>query len=196
MKSKEIKAKKIVPGHVYGVTQMKFNDKYLSQLLSTIELIRRGDVNGAALSNAQFGWQSSGLPMNGVFIPFLQSIDEQCFKFCKSIKKLKFSKIIIDNFWANINYENDINWPHRHQGDLSGVFYVQTQSNSGDLVLENFNFDVNNKLSLHLNTEATVSVQPKKNKLVLFDANLTHYVTKNLSKNPRISISFNARVCE
>jgi len=49
---------------------------------------------------------------------------------------------------------------------------------------------------LHLNTEATVSVQPKKNKLVLFDANLTHYVTKNLSKNPRISISFNARVCE
>ena len=180
-----------IPMNVYAETHMDLNDKYLSQLLATIELIRRGNVNGEEFSNHSFGWQSSDLPQNGTFIPFIQKLNDKCIEFCKSIKGFKFTDLTVTKFWANINYENDINWPHKHQGDLSGVFYLQATENSGDLILENPNYDMNNKISSHLHNKFTIAIRPMKNKLILFDANCLHLVTKNNCKQPRISISFN-----
>ena len=58
-------------------------------------------------------------------------------------------------------------------------------------VLDPF-YDVNNKVSLHVNSVSTIHLEPKINKLVVFDANCSHYVNKNLSSEPRVSISFNA----
>jgi uncharacterized protein (TIGR02466 family) len=189
-----MKSKLIMPSHVYGQTQTNLNKKYISQLLATIELLRRGDINGAEFSNVTFGWQSSNLPMNGVFIPLLQTINEKCLKFCRSIKNFKCNKIDITNFWANINYKNDINWPHKHQGDLSGVLYLQTKRNSGNLILQDDSVDLNNNISKFLSSKSTIGIEPKVNKLVIFDSNLVHLVTKNLNNEPRISISFNAKV--
>ena len=133
------------------------------------------------------GWQSKLLPPTGELEPLAFEISE----FCKSIKGFKFTDLTVTKFWANINYENDINWPHKHQGDLSGVFYLQATENSGDLILENPNYDMNNKISSHLHNKFTIAIRPIKNKLILFDANCLHLVTKNNCKQPRISISFN-----
>tara|TARA_Y100001973_G_C5175760_1_gene321803 strand:+ start:1071 stop:1643 length:573 start_codon:yes stop_codon:yes gene_type:complete len=183
-----------IPVNLYAETQMDLKDKYISQLLATIELIRRGNIDGEKFSNHSFGWQSSGLPQSGTFLPFIQKLNDKCIEFCNSIENFKFTDLTIKKFWANINYENDINWPHKHQDDLSGVFYLQVPENSGDLVLQNLNYDINNKISFHLQNSSIIVIKPIKNKLILFDSNCTHLVTKNNSKQPRISISFNISI--
>ena len=53
---------KAYASHIYGESFLDFNDNYISQLKATIELMRRGDVNGRAVSNQQFGWQSDTYP--------------------------------------------------------------------------------------------------------------------------------------
>ena len=80
-----------IPMNVYAETHMDLNDKYLSQLLATIELIRRGNVNGEEFSNHSFGWQSSDLPQIGTFIPFIQKLYDKFIDFCKCIKGFIFS---------------------------------------------------------------------------------------------------------
>ena len=185
---------KQLPRNVFAETDMNFNDKYLSQLMGMVELIRRGEKNGVAFSNKGFGWQSSGLPHNGVFIPFLQNLTDKCNEFCSQLEHFKFKTIEVVYFWANINYNHDIKWPHRHAGDIAGVFYLQTPKNSGDLCLHTTDYDINNKISEHLNVQSVIRIKPVINKLVLFDANCSHYVTRSYSDEPRVSFSFNANV--
>ena len=86
---------KQLPRNVFAETDMNFNDKYLSQLMGMVELIRRGEKNGVAFSNKGFGWQSSGLPHNGVFIPFLQNLTDKCNEFCSQLEHFKFKTVEI-----------------------------------------------------------------------------------------------------
>ena len=177
---------------MYAETQMDFTDEYLFQLLATIELFRKGNKNGVTFSNTFFGWQSEKLPLDGIFSFFIENLTNKCESFAKNIKNFKYSKAKVNYFWANINYEGDVNWPHRHSRDLSGVFYLQTPKNSGHLLLQTPSYDLNNKVSAHMESISQKLITPKKNKLVLFDSGCWHSVTKSFSKKPRISISFNA----
>ena len=79
---------------------------------------------------------------------------------------------------------------------LSFAEVLQTKTNSGDLILKDDGVDYNNNISKFLSSKSTIGIKPKVNKLVIFDSNLVHLVTKNLDNNPRISISFNAKVYE
>ena len=191
-----IELKKDFLPHIYGEKMLDFSNEYNKQLISTIELIRRGDKNGRAVSNRNFGWQSNNLPVIGIFKKLKEEIIKSSYDFCKSLKDFEFKKIIVDDIWANINYKNDINWPHCHTGDLSGVYYVNAAGNCGDLILQQYNFPSTNwKLNKYLSTEHTVKkITAKTNKLVLFNSECYHFVEKNLSDELRISISFNCEI--
>jgi len=184
----------IFPQHVYEKNFLQFDKNYLSQLQASIELIRRGNINGREISNTQFGWQSDNLPQNGPFEILTQQITKNAYKFCENLKNFNFSKVELINMWANINYKGDINWPHNHAGDISGVFYVDVPKNSGDLVLNSYAYNSYHKLSNYLLEKHHVQIKSKNNLLVLFDSNCYHCVTKNLTKKPRISISFNIKI--
>ena len=177
--------------HIFSKCFLDFDKSYLNQLQASIELIRRGDINGRAISNLEFGWQSDGLPQNGPFEILTQQITKKAFKFCKSLKNFNFSKVELGFMWANINYEGDINKPHNHTNDLAGVFYVDVHENCGNLVLDSFSYNQHSKLSTYLYHKNVVEIKPQNNLLVLFDSNCYHWVAKNKSKKPRISISFN-----
>ena len=150
-----MKPKEIFMSHIYAESYLNFTEEYLSQLKASIELMRRGNIDGNAVSN--------------------RDGDE--------------NKVICD-----INYKGDINWPHKHQGNLAGVFYLDTHENCGDLILDSFNFNQHCKISSYLSSKEKVIVVPKNNKIVLFDSNCMHYVTKNLSDKIRISMSFNIKI--
>jgi uncharacterized protein (TIGR02466 family) len=47
-------------------------------------------------------------------------------------------KLLLDNIWVNINKYKDFNIPHTHPSSkLSGVFYIKTPKNSGNLSFVN-----------------------------------------------------------
>ena len=186
-----MKTKEIFPLNVYGFDFLGFNQNSLNQLRASIELIRRGNINGRTYSNNEFGWQSQDLPQNGPFEKLTQQITKQCFDFCNNINSFKIKSVVIGAMWANINYQGDVNWPHIHQGDISGVYYINVNDNSGNLLLDNFSYNIHNKISNHLHHLHHKVIQPKNDMLVLFDANCWHSVSKNKSNKPRISVSFN-----
>jgi|TARA_R110002020_G_scaffold183173_1_gene379164 uncharacterized protein (TIGR02466 family) len=189
-----MKPKEIFMSHIYAESYLNFTEEYLSQLKASIELMRRGNVDGNTVSNSEFGWQSNVLPHSGPFEKLTKKITEKAFVFCKNLKNFNFGKVEISSLWANINYKGDINWPHKHQGNLAGVFYLDTHENCGDLILDSFNFNQHCKISSYLSSKEKVIVVPKNNKIVLFDSNCMHYVTKNLSDKIRISMSFNIKI--
>tara|TARA_R100001143_G_scaffold12530_1_gene13714 strand:+ start:1213 stop:1791 length:579 start_codon:yes stop_codon:yes gene_type:complete len=190
-----MKAKEIFPTHLYGESFIDFDSNYIEKLLASIELLRRGDINGRAISNYNFGWQSQNMPTEeGVFKNLLKKIEQEAFLFCESIENFSFINVKMDNLWANINYENDINWPHKHGGDISGVYYLDVNENCGDLSLSTFNYSENIPLQKHLRSKYNKLIKPENKKLILFDSDCVHAVLKNFSGKPRISLSFNLKI--
>jgi len=184
----------IFPQHVYEKHFLEFDTNYLNQLQASIELIRRGDINGRSKSNTEFGWQSDALPHDGPFQFLTEQITKKSFQFCKNLKNFIFSKVEIEIMWSNINYKGDINWPHTHSADIAGVFYVDVHDDCGNLELNSFAYNKQHKLSCYLLQKNLLSIKPQNNLLVLFDSDCYHSVSKNKSNKPRISISFNVKI--
>tara|TARA_R100001591_G_scaffold93043_1_gene98891 strand:+ start:225 stop:797 length:573 start_codon:yes stop_codon:yes gene_type:complete len=189
-----MKVKEIFPQNIYGDCFLNLEDNYINKLVASIELLRRGDIEGETFSNNSFGWHSSNIPQGGVFQNLTEAITKKSYEFCKNMSNFNFNKIEMIGLWANINYKNDINWAHKHAGDLSGVYYLKAKENCGDLVLDNFNYSENCKINAYLTNKYKTSITAKKDKLILFDSECVHAVLKNFSEGPRISMSFNLKI--
>jgi len=107
------------------------------------------------------------------------------------------SNLSLTNIWTNINGFKDFNIMHKHPfSKLSGVFYVNVPKNSGDLTFVNdteIELFIKNNDIIEFNNynSSTFSVKPEENMLYFFPSWLNHFVKPNLSKEKRISISFN-----
>lgn len=143
------------------------------------------------------GFQSDNLNRNdSALIPLIKEIEFQSNVIAKEIFKVGFN-LQLDNIWVNINGFKDFNIVHKHNhSKLSGVFYVKIPKKSGNLVfvsdteIENY---ITNENFLEYNpyNSSTYGIVPEENVLYLFPSWLKHYVEPNLSKEKRISISFN-----
>ena len=99
-----------------------------------------------------------------------------------------------------------VHTPHVHNGSiLSGVYYVSRPKNSGSLRLMNPNLFNHVTLSsmgkIETLTEGPTPFTSNNMKftglqgsLVIFPSHICHYVLPNLSKEVRISISFNTKL--
>jgi uncharacterized protein (TIGR02466 family) len=106
-------------------------------------------------------------------------------------------KLKLGNIWININRHKDSNLQHAHPfSKISGVFYIKAPKNSGNLVfinphpIENYLRTKNIDNFNHFNSKIW-SIPPEENILYLFPSWLEHRVDMNLSKEERISVSFN-----
>jgi len=80
------------------------------------------------------------------------------------------------HIWLNINYQGSYNYPHEHGDcDKSGVIYVKTPKDSGNLIF----------------TKTNEELEPEPGMIVLFDPQVWHGVSPNFSEEPRISFAFN-----
>ena len=121
-------------------------------------------------------------------------------EFCTQL--LRCSAGILENYnnftpyilsmWANINEHGDFNFPHVHEGVLSGVFYCKTPENSGRLILQ----DPAVRSNAHLIKNHDFAVNPEELALIVFPSWLEHYVEPSQSEELRVSISFNIGIKE
>ena len=107
-------------------------------------------------------------------------------------------KPVLGNMWANINYPKCFNRPHIHPNSLfSGVYFVKTPQNSGNLMLYDPRPGV--QMTMPNRKEGKVSpefwrevhYEPKAGRCIMFPAWLWHEVKPNESNQTRISVSFN-----
>ena len=153
---------------------------------------------GRKFSNAG-GWQSNDLSgeipvLNNLFLNIIEHSNKMA-----GLIGLK-RPLKLDNVWININGFKDSNVSHVHNHCmLSGVYYVKTPKNCGDLVLNNPSLPLSeydwNDYSIegnYNNYTAAKHIMPAyEGMLYIFPSWLEHYVSPNMSKQKRISISFN-----
>ena len=161
----------------------------------------RKNQSGRTMSNVG-GWQSNNVNLKAKETKELFSSIETYANEYKD--KLGFNKDIsikIGDAWININGFKDYNSNHIHPNCLlSGVYYIQSDKNSGDIVFQHpasvlmsydWQFILKDK---NVNECSSNSwwLPSKPQKLYLFPSWLHHSVKPNLNTNfERISISFN-----
>ena len=84
-----------------------------------------------------------------------------------------------NEFWFNAASKGESTDTHNHinKAAVSGVFYLQAPQNSANLFFKE--------------DKEEMEVKAETNKLILFPAELDHYVPENKSNKKRISIAFN-----
>ncbi len=100
--------------------------------------------------------------------------------------------------WINVNPTGAYNTPHDHPGNLwSGTYYVATPE-GGDDAAGRIEF-IDTRASLADNlvkapfTAGRSSLKPKPGMLLMFPANVLHWVHPNAAAEDRVTIAFNAR---
>ena len=128
-----------------------------------------------------------------------KKIDEEVYNFAKSLQ-IDFGKHGLKriNSWGNLQKKGNYIKEHRHNNtQFSGVFYLQTPENSGDII-----FTTRNATWINSYWEPSLTgyddlnsfekrFRPQQCGIFLFPAHLDHYVTPSHSEEERYSISFN-----
>ena len=152
---------------------------------------------GVKLSN-KGGYQSKHFQKpEKEFQDLWEKIEKKLNIYHKEVARLK-GHVEINAWWFNINYKGCANRQHHHPNSLhSGVYYIKTPNNSGDICFPNPNQTIYwgwpgglHEESNQLNS-GIVSLTPQKNILFIFPSWANHSVDPNLSDEPRISLSFN-----
>ena len=128
-----------------------------------------------------------------------KKIDKEVYNFAKSLQ-IDFGKHGLKriNSWGNLQKKGNYIKEHRHNNtQFSGVFYLQTPENSGDII-----FTTRNATWINSYWEPSLTgyddlnsfekrFKPEESGIFLFPAHLDHYVTPSESSEERYSISFN-----
>ena len=171
--------------------------------LRTFILALKKKDKGRTISNYG-GWQSNDLSLEeDVLKDLLIEIKKNLVPFERALRLRKEFKLKVKLLWANVNGMGGINLPHIHnQSVLSGVYYVTRPKNSGNLRLMNPNLFNHISLAFMGRMETfsegptpftgdQIEVTGTEGTLIIFPSHLCHFVLPNLSKEERISISFN-----
>jgi len=102
--------------------------------------------------------------------------------------------------WINVNPTGAYNTPHDHPGNLwSGTYYVVTPDageaagSSGRIEFIDSRSGLADNLVNAPFTASKCGIRPKPGMLLMFPANLLHWVHPNTAAEDRVTIAFNAR---
>jgi len=129
-----------------------------------------------------------------ILIPKNKEFDKIINEISSQFKNNYNQDLILTDFWSQVHSKNESTNLHDHVDcfDLknspaySGVYYVKVPKNSGKIV---FQYNINK-----YNQYNRWWYEPKESHFLLFPSTLDHFVTKNLSNEYRISISFNFKI--
>jgi len=138
--------------------------------LSSIDEISKNEDN--KLSSCVNGYQSrNNLHENGDYDDLIDRIKQ----LLKNTRLLNFTEMKCVRMWCTICSKDSEVRPHRHDGHISGIYYLQSPGvvESGNLVFET---------EQHFNT--------KSGDLFLFQSNLGHFTRQNLTERTKVSLNF------
>jgi uncharacterized protein (TIGR02466 family) len=174
-------------------------DLNVKELQSFCNKYQYNDIVGKTVSN-HGGYHSSDLSLDDVILqPLIGEIKTHSSKFAKTF--FSKNKQILNNMWFNINLYKDYNVVHHHAGDdISGVYYIKTPNECGNIIFEHpikdllnyYLLNIENRVEVNNYTAGTWWMPAEVNMLYLFPAWLNHSVETNKNKTEeRISIGFN-----
>ena len=114
-----------------------------------------------------------------------QFVDEIISEMITDFKAATGEDIIIANYWGHIHEKNMSTTLHNHfDSYVSAVCYVNVPVGSGSIVFRP-------RLNQYDNSAYASKFEPERGVYYMFPSYLDHFVTRNLSEDLRVSISFN-----
>ena len=114
-----------------------------------------------------------------------QFVDEIITEMITDFKAATGEDIVIANYWGHIHEKNMSTTLHNHfDSYVSAVCYVNVPVGSGSIVFRP-------RLNQYDNSAYASKFQPERGVYYMFPSYLDHFVTRNLSEDLRVSISFN-----
>jgi len=176
------------------------NDNSLNEQLEEDILKWMKEDKGLIRTNIK-GWHSStDMHIRPEFKRLTKALFEAQFKIFK--EEHLDTEPYLGGMWANVNPPGSMNRAHQHPNSLwSGVYYIKTPENCGDLKIEDprsaasMCFPRHKKGTLPSRLFRDISYKPEKGKCIMFPSWLTHCVEPNESNDIRISVSFNFLQC-
>ena len=172
-------------------------DNIQSESLSVIEKLqgtnffsklRDADPNSHSLTDPTF---KSNIIDDLNLVQLKAEIEKQVVEYMQTIGVRGIPKFKIFQSWMTHTATNEYTPTHDHAlSDLSGVYYIKTNGQDGDLF-----FNCPNPAMVHsicfLHLPKKVRFAPEEGKIVIFPGWLQHGVEVNKTNDVRISISFN-----
>ena len=114
-----------------------------------------------------------------------QFVDEIITEMITDFKAATGEDIVIANYWGHIHEKNMSTTLHNHfDSYVSAVCYVNVPVGSGSIVFRP-------RLNQYDNSAYASKFEPERGVFYMFPSYLDHFVTRNLSEDLRVSISFN-----
>ncbi len=133
--------------------------------------------------------------LNKPELEFLKSkITKIVNNFMKDTMKYNYNDFEITTSWvAKSKPGNKSHWHNHNNCFYSGIYYVDTHKNCGNLRFSSFQNKRNNIVVSEQNilNSDDFYIEPSDNKIVLFPAEMFHGVDRNKSEKDRYSIAFN-----
>lgn len=136
--------------------------------------------------------------MSSTFLELQKKIDKHVSAYMRALEmNISVKDLTMTTCWVNIMPPGVTHTMHIHPlSVISGTYYLQTPKNCSAIKFEdprmvNFMASPPRKTNAHRDNQRFVSMPAKEGHVVLFESWMRHEVPPNLSKEPRISISFN-----
>ena len=186
----------LFPKLVYNNILEDVTDKQLLEIKNYLDNIKYNKINNSVNLNNNY---TSSSQHNFVFkdkeLFFIKErIMKEFIFFKNSILKYKNNDFIFTTSWVAKSEKNETSEYHNHNNCMySGIFYVNTDENCGQLCFEDFS---NKRFNL-IPTEYNIynflnfNFKPKNKMIIFFPSELFHKILKNNSDIIRYSIAFN-----
>lgn len=108
-------------------------------------------------------------------------------------------RLIVESCWGNISPPNAYNNTHTHPNAiLSGVYYVQIPENTSNIyfvdpIKSRVHLPMKHRLENNMYASSSIYYKAIESRLIIFPSFLEHFVKPNMTKEDRISISFNVQ---
>ena len=178
-------------------TNIYAKDVQLDNNLLTQQIMNWSKVDEGVKKTNMNGWHSpTTMHQKEEYAPLIRELYNMMFEVWK--EEWLDRKPLLGNMWANINYSGGYNRPHIHPNSLfSGVYYVKTQDNCGNLVVNDPRPGIQTTMPSRVKGRPPkdlwreAHIAPYTGRIIMFPAWLWHAVENNNSNDTRISVSFN-----
>ena len=192
------KVTNLFPSSIHRLGINNFND-YKNKLVEETYQERNEDPKGRKISN-RGGWQSDQIEIQQCKSETLKKIITDSLSNFEPMSE-KVSMFV--EGWKNINEPGNFNVRHNHpRSDLSGVLWIKTPKNSGNIVFTSPHFfnryqeidSYTDEFKYNSNSYISYYFIPKEGHILIFPSFLEHEVEINKSDEDRISYSFNIKL--
>lgn len=170
-----------------------------AKLLSLIEQERSHDSPGMSDRSSVLGWHSQdNFHRRDDFQEFIALAYQNTLEAAQFQRwNLEEFSLTIQNCWAIVNHKYSYNNVHNHPNSfLSGVYYVQTPENGGNIFFR----DPREAALIYSPpiiewtqwTYKKITYTPKAGRMLIFPSWLYHGVEPNMSDEARVCLSFNS----